>query len=216
MKDTVAQAAESGVRCVTGEVAVGLRSQLKFIGNTVDQDHFSVGKAYQQYCASGGGGKKDEHGNWIEGTHEHPQYALLPFKAADRVDLGQRQAGIAEQSYMMELRRDSLLDFCIEYNWAEDDINYYAAIQLFLECAECESERVLYAAAKVHWNDVFKIHDSHVPLNPGLYADKKKHCGWNILSLNSVQYAQGTANITRALGFDGSMLIVKKHQEDAN
>ena len=73
-----------------------------------------------------------------------------------------------------------------------------------------------HAVAKVQWDDVFKMHDSHVPLNPGLYADEKKHCGWNILSLDYVQYAQGTASIARALEFDGSMLFGKEHQEDAN
>ena len=54
LASTVEQAQLAGIRCVTGEVGVGLRSTLKFMGNTVDQDHFSVGKAFQQWCADGG------------------------------------------------------------------------------------------------------------------------------------------------------------------
>ena len=46
---------------------------------------------------------------------------------------------------MMELRRDAILNFITEFNWSETDINYHAAIGLFLESMECEAERTLYA-----------------------------------------------------------------------
>ena len=36
------------------------------------------------------------------------------------------------------------------------------------------------------------------------------------MSLDYAQYAQGTASISRALEFDGSMLFGKEHLEDSN
>lgn len=88
----------------------------------------------------------------------------MPFLSLGRCDLGNRQDGAAEQSWKMDTHRfvcvltcDSIisysicfaraamLDFILEYNWSATDINFYAAITLFLESIECESERVLYA-----------------------------------------------------------------------
>ena len=45
---------------------------------------------------------------------------------------------------MLELRRSAMLAFILDYNWTQTDINFYAAIKLFLESVECESERVLH------------------------------------------------------------------------
>ena len=76
-----------------------------------------------------------------------------------------------------------------------------------------------HAVAKVQWDDVFKIHDSHVPLNPVACMRTKRSTVdgiYQILPLDYVQYAQGTASIARALGFDGSMLFGKENQEDGN
>ena len=74
-----------------------------------------------------------------------PQYALVPFQAPGRSDLGNRQDGVAEQSWMMELRRGPILDFINQFNWSPDDINYHKAIRLFLTSMYCEAERTLYA-----------------------------------------------------------------------
>ena len=161
---TIQEAQDHGVQCVTGEVGAGLRSILKFFGNTTSVDFRSVGSEFKRWCATGGGGEKDTEGNWIEGTQPHPEYASMPFLSLGRCDLGNRQDGAAEQSWKMDTHRfvcvltcDSIisysicfaraamLDFILEYNWSATDINFYAAITLFLESIECESERVLYA-----------------------------------------------------------------------
>ena len=102
---TVEQAQLAGIRCVTGELGIGLRSTLKFMGNAVDQDHFSVGKAFQQWCADGGA-VRGKDGKLSEAKHR--SYALIPFQVSGRVDLGNRQDGVSEQSWLVELCRDAV------------------------------------------------------------------------------------------------------------
>ena len=127
LADTVTEATEHGVQCVTGEIGMGLRSVLKFFGNTTKADFRSVGSEFKRWCT------------------KHLEYSSMSFLNTGRCDLGQRQDGAAEQSWMLELRRSAMLAFILDYNWTQTDINFYAAIQLFLESVECESERVLYA-----------------------------------------------------------------------
>ena len=125
--DDVEEAKACGVQCVTGEIGMGMRSILKFFGNTTLVDFRSVGGEFQRWCST------------------HPTFSKQAFLRTGRCDLGQRQDGAAEQSWKLDLLRSAMLEFILCYNWSESDINYYAAIQLFLESTECESERVLYA-----------------------------------------------------------------------
>ena len=46
------------------------------------------------------------------------------------MDLRQRQDGVAEQSWVIKLRREPILDFINQYNWSPDDINYHKTIKM--------------------------------------------------------------------------------------
>ena len=39
-----------------------------------------------------------------------------------------------------------------------------------------------YDVAKVKWDHEFNMEDSHVPLNPDLYAQENKRLGWNLVN----------------------------------
>ena len=41
--------------------------------------------------------------------------------------------------------------------------------------------RCRHPIAKVKWDPEFKMIDSYVPLNDALYAKENRHCGWNLI-----------------------------------
>ena len=43
------------------------------------------------------------------------------------------------------------------------------------------SSRCRHPIAKVKWDPEFKMIDSYVPLNDALYAKENRHCGWNLI-----------------------------------
>lgn len=97
LADTVKEAQEHGVQCVNGEVATGIRSILKFFGNTTQVHFLSVGSEFRQWCS------------------EHDVWGKIEWLCSGRCDLGSRQDGAAEHSWMIQMRRCEHHHVCFNF-----------------------------------------------------------------------------------------------------
>ena len=74
---------------------------------------------------------------------------------------------------------------------AQKKQNKKAKKMLKFVCATCScasstrppepNRRCRNPIAKVKWDPEFKMIDSYVPLNDALYAKENRHCGWNLI-----------------------------------
>jgi hypothetical protein len=140
IKEGLEQARAKGIYMSGGgEACATIRSMLKGFGSTANQDHHSTGPEYKAHTAA-----KDPDSS-------------TPFLSYGRIGKSQRQDGVEELSFMNELKRESMLDFVGEFNWAgADDINYLPATGLALGCEENEVESVLYALSFAQIRDVHR------------------------------------------------------------
>jgi hypothetical protein len=140
IKDGLEAAKAKGIYISAGgEANATIRSMLKGFGSTTEQDHHSIGPEYKAHTAA-----KDPNSN-------------TPFLSYGRIGKSKRQDAAEELSFLNELKRESMLDFCGEFNWAgAEDINYLPATSLALGCEENEVESVLYGLVFAQIRDVHR------------------------------------------------------------
>ena len=66
------------------------------------------------------------------------------------MEVSGRQDAIFLHALDNETREEIQLDYCVQYNWSQDDINFFPAIQLNLECDQMTTQRIMYALICLH------------------------------------------------------------------
>ena len=140
IKEGLTAAAAKGIYISGGgEACASIRGTLKGFGSTTGQDHFSVGNEFKEYTAA-----KDPNSN-------------VPFLSYGRIGKSGRQDSVEELSMLNEIKREMMLDFSGEFNYAgANDINYLPATALALGCEENEIESVVYGLSFAQIRDVHR------------------------------------------------------------
>ena len=64
-----------------------------------------------------------------------------------------------------------------------------------------------HAVALVQWDEEFNMVDGHVPLDPKKYMQENKHCGWNVLKVDYVEYAREFARLLKQADVDADVTV---------
>jgi hypothetical protein len=143
--------------------------------------------------------RKSKHDTYMEQVEDDPQHysPVVPYKEPGGWMVGMKIESrwwVGDSSNVDYLHSfEGTVMEVVEYS---DDRENYSDFRL------CK-----HKVAKVHWDDEFDMIDSHVPLDPRKYLKENAHCGWNVLTVDYVEYTKQLASITKELGLNVAISI---------